>query len=323
MVCALSTTSVYAAAGTKVTVVLPEQVKAYTPGNTINISWTPSYTRVQTVSLIPVKKGGTSGYVLHSILVGNDPIITSGAYNYTLTNYSIPTGSYYVGITLANSDEMVLSKTKIKIENKPSLYFGTQNGEVNSVAISSGKSITLKWDASSVDKCEASSFPKNSKWKNSVKASGTKKIRVATPTTFYLTCKNNLGEVTSSLKVDTGAPEYSNATLVPSSSFTSYTYKLGTSQQVALSNDQSITLFNASASETIYFRIITDDQPSWINSGYNTAQMTIPPLGVMGIGAFADPSKVTKPGTYTWDLKLEGNFSNSPLKIPITMTITK
>ena len=163
----------------------------------------------------------------------------------------------------------------------------------------------------------------NSKWKNSVKASGTKKINVLTPTTFYLNCKNNLGEVNSSLDVDTQIPEYSNAKLIPNTTFINYNFNLGTTQEQALSYNESITLFNSSNFESIYYRIISKNKPDWINTGYSTSQLMLSPNGTAGIGAFADPSKVTSPGKYTWDLKLEGNFANSPLIIPVTMTITR
>ncbi len=319
---AVSVTTTYAASESKPKITIEDYEATYLPGDTLEISWSPSSARVRDVSLEPTKKGGLR-YMLHSEKVNSDPVITSGSFEYEMNDNFAPAGTYRVGITLEGTDTVITSSKKFKIESRPSLFFGTKNGEVNSVAIDSGKTVALQWEASSVKKCEASSYPKNSKWEGSVKASGTKKIRVSTPTTFYLTCQNNLGAVSSSFKVDTGAPEYSNAKLIPSTTFLSYNYKLGTTQQAALANDTSITLFNSSQSEPIYFRVDTKNQPAWINSGYNTAQMTIEPNGVMGIGAFADPSMVTKTGTYKWNLTLEGNFSNSPLEIPVTMTISR
>ena len=94
-------------------------------------------------------------------------------------------------------------------------------------------------------------------------------------------------------------------------------------QSEALTYNISANLFNSSDIQPIYYRIITDNQPSWINTGYTKSQIMLSPHGTAGIGAFADPSKVTQPGTYKWDLKLEGNFSNSPLVIPVTMIVTK
>lgn len=319
---AVSVTTTYAASESKPKISITDYQATYKPGDTLEVAWTPSNIRVRDVMLVPTKKSA-SKYMLHSEKVNSDPVITSGVFEYDMNDYFIPAGTYRVGITLEGTDTVITSSKKIKIESKPSLFFGTKNGEVNSVAIDSGKTVTLQWDAESVKKCEASSWPKNSKWEGSVKASGTKKIRVSTPTTFYINCKNDIGEVNGSFKVDTGAPEYSNATLVPSTTFLQYNFALGTTQQEALRHNQDITLFNASSFEPIYLKINTKNQPAWVNSGYNTAQMTLSPNGVMGLGAFADPSMVTKVGTYKWDLEIEGNFANSPLIIPVTMKVTR
>jgi hypothetical protein len=302
-------------------VLVPSKSGSYKPGDVIKISWTPASTPIQTIKLIPTKKN-SRGIYLYSELVSGDPILTNGSYNYTFSDSSVPSGSYYVGIGLPGTTDTVAQSSKaIKIESKPSLYFGSVDGSGN-IAISSGSSVTLKWEATSVKNCKASSVPSNSKWKKSVKPSGTKKIRVTTPTTFYLTCQNSLGSVSTSLQVDTGAPARSTAKLIPSTSFITTNFKLGTSRNDALIATPDISVFNSSEIEPIYFRFITKDQPQWINTGYNTAQMSIPPQGTAGVGAFADPSMVSGPGTYKWNLQIEGNFSNSPLVIPVTMNVT-
>ncbi len=294
------------------------------PGDSINISWSPSSKPIQNIVLLSTGKEDDEKYVLKSDKVNGDPINTSGKFNYTFENHFIPSGSYYVGLSLPGTDAIAArSSKKIKVENRPSLFFGTQDGEVNSVAVSPGDSVTLEWRAESVKKCKASSFPANSKWKKTLAASGTKTLRVLVPTTFYLSCKNNLGEITAGLEVNTHTPERSTARIVPSTTFIGYNFSLGTTQQQALSYSDSISIFNSSAIQQIYYRIVTEDKPDWINTGYNTSQLVLPPNGTASIGASVDPSRISRSGTYVWNLKLDGNFSNSPLSIPITMTITR
>ncbi len=318
------TVPLFAATNSSLNVILPKKSGSYMPGDSIEISWKPLSEAIQNIVLIPANKSDPMTYSIYSDKVYGYPIIFTGEFEYTFENHVIPSGSYYVGLSAPGSDGVdAKSSKKIRVENKPSLYFGTKDGEVNSVSVSPGEMVILAWEATSVERCKASSFPSNQKWKNLVPASGIKKIRVSVPTTFYLNCKNSLGEITSGFEVNTHTPERSTANIIPSTTFASYNFPLGTTQQEALFHSTSITLFNASAIQPIYYRIVTDNQPDWISTGYNTSQHMLSPNGIASIGAFADPSNVTRPGTYTWDLKLEGNFANSPLIIPITMTVTR
>ena len=105
-------------------------------------------------------------------------------------------------------------------------------------------------------------------------------------------------------------------TLIPSTTFVNYNLVQGRSVQPT-----QITLTNSSTS-SINFTISVPNQPAWLNTGYNTQPMSLQAGGVMGVGVSVDSTKVNGPGTYTTNLVFTGNFANSPITIPITLTVT-
>ena len=50
--------------------------------------------------------------------------------------------------------------------------------------------------------------------------------------------------------------------------------------------------------------------------------MTLSPGGVLSVGVSVDATKVSGPGTYTTNLIASGNFTNSSITIPVTLTVT-
>jgi len=104
--------------------------------------------------------------------------------------------------------------------------------------------------------------------------------------------------------------------LIPSTTFVNYNLIQGRSAQPT-----QIILTNAS-SLPVNYTISVPNQPAWLNSSYNTQQMSLQAGGVMGIGTSVDSTKVSGPGTYTANIVVTGNFSNSPISIPVTLTVT-
>ncbi len=109
----------------------------------------------------------------------------------------------------------------------------------------------------------------------------------------------------------------SSSTLIPSDTFVNFSVVQGAS------NPQSYNLhLTNNSSASVNFTLNVPNQPSWYNVGYNTQTMTLSPGGVMGVGVSVDATKVSSPGTYTANLIVSGNFSNSPITIPVTLTVT-
>ncbi len=108
----------------------------------------------------------------------------------------------------------------------------------------------------------------------------------------------------------------SSVDLIPSDTFVSYNLVQGSVNPAPY----NLHLTNAS-SATINFKISVPNQPSWLNTGYNTQLMSLNSGGVMGVGVSVDVTKVSGPGTYTTELIFAGDFSNSPITIPITLNV--
>jgi hypothetical protein len=104
-------------------------------------------------------------------------------------------------------------------------------------------------------------------------------------------------------------------TLIPSDTFASFSVIQGDS------NPESYTLhLTNSSSASVSFTVDVPDQPIWYNVVYNTQTMTLNSGGVMGVGISVDATKVST-GTYTANLIVSGNFNNSPITIPVTLTV--
>jgi hypothetical protein len=104
--------------------------------------------------------------------------------------------------------------------------------------------------------------------------------------------------------------------LIPSDTFVNFNVVQGASNP----SPYNLHLTNSST-VTVIFTLSVSNQPSWWNTGYNTQTMTLAPGGVMGVGVSVDATKAGDPGTYTANLVVRGNFSNSPITIPVTLTV--
>ena len=111
-------------------------------------------------------------------------------------------------------------------------------------------------------------------------------------------------------------PPTTTGTLIPSDTFVNFNVVQGSSNP----SPYGLHLTNGS-SAAVNFTLNVPNQPSWYNTGYNTQTMTLSPGGVTGVGISVDATKVS-PGTYTANLIVTGNFANSPITIPVTLTVT-
>lgn len=110
----------------------------------------------------------------------------------------------------------------------------------------------------------------------------------------------------------------STPNLVISSDFVAYNYTQGDSTSNYF---QQIMLFNQSSTDTIYYQISVPHQPEWLNTVYATDELPLYPSGTAGLGVSVDPTKVG-PGSYSYDIGLSGNFSNSPKYIHVTLNVS-
>ncbi len=99
------------------------------------------------------------------------------------------------------------------------------------------------------------------------------------------------------------------------SSFTFYYVQGG-----GLPTNQSMTFTNITDT-SIPFNININNQPKWLNESYNTSQMMAEPNVPNGLGAAVDPAGLA-PEVYSTAIFLTGNFSESPLFIPITLSVS-
>jgi hypothetical protein len=106
-------------------------------------------------------------------------------------------------------------------------------------------------------------------------------------------------------------------TLIPSDTFLNFSVVQGQSNPPVY----NLHLTNGSA-VSVNYNLSAPNQPAWLNSGYATQTLTLNSGGVVGVGVSVDATKVSSPGTYTTNLVVSGNFTNSPLTIPITLTVT-
>ena len=106
--------------------------------------------------------------------------------------------------------------------------------------------------------------------------------------------------------------------IIPSTTFVNFSAKLGDGKL----QTYSMNLTNAS-SVPVNIRLSIPNQPKWWNASYNKNTITIVAGGVLEIGMAADTTKVTKPGTYTSNLIINGNFTGSPITILVTFTVAQ
>ena len=106
-------------------------------------------------------------------------------------------------------------------------------------------------------------------------------------------------------------------TLIPSTTFVNFNVVQGQSNPSPV----QIILTNGSTA-SVNLTLSIPNQPRWLNGGYNTQPMTLGAGQTMGVGASVDATQVSGPGTYTTNLIVTGNFANSPISIPVTLTVT-
>ncbi|OGE79559.1 MAG: hypothetical protein A2751_00500 [Candidatus Doudnabacteria bacterium RIFCSPHIGHO2_01_FULL_46_14] len=94
-------------------------------------------------------------------------------------------------------------------------------------------------------------------------------------------------------------------------------YTIGSSEPAF----QSLTFNNITGSPISYV-LSLDSHPSWLNSAYNEYSTLISyPGSPTGLGAAVKPAGLS-PGTYRANIYMTGNFSNSPLVIPIRLNVS-
>lgn len=85
--------------------------------------------------------------------------------------------------------------------------------------------------------------------------------------------------------------------------------------------NQSLTFTNVS-NVTVKYKISVPNKPSWLNSSYEPGELTAYAGDVVGLGGYLDPTSVANsPGTYSTSIILTGNFTGSPITIPVTLTV--
>src|SRR3989344_7163782 len=102
-------------------------------------------------------------------------------------------------------------------------------------------------------------------------------------------------------------------------SFTKNSFEFTYTKGEKIPEAQALEFTNKSQ-VVINFTISVPNQPSWLNSGYSTDQLTLVPGQVEGLGALADPTGLDI-GTYGAKIILTGNFIGSPLSIPVVLKI--
>ncbi|HQU07881.1 MAG: hypothetical protein B7X04_02310 [Parcubacteria group bacterium 21-54-25] len=104
--------------------------------------------------------------------------------------------------------------------------------------------------------------------------------------------------------------------IIPSTTFMNFHVVQGQSNPPPV----PMTLTNA-GSVPVDYTLNVPNQPAWLNTSYSTNTLTLAAGGVVELEASVDATQVNAPGTYTATLVVSGNFSGSPLSIPVTLTI--
>ncbi len=119
-----------------------------------------------------------------------------------------------------------------------------------------------------------------------------------------------------------GLTPFNNAqadTMVGPFSFTKtsfeFYYTLGGGQPT----HQSLEFTNTTNS-VIYVNLSVPNQPAWLNAGYSTDSLATSPGSPMGLGAAVSVDGLN-PGSYSTSIYISGQFSNSPIRVPISLTI--
>lgn len=85
--------------------------------------------------------------------------------------------------------------------------------------------------------------------------------------------------------------------------------------------ENQVLTFTQYSGGTVYYTISLDSHPSWLNSSYSE-NISLPAYSGQptGVGASVNPAGLSA-GTYRANIHLSGNFSGSPVIIPIRLTV--
>lgn len=82
----------------------------------------------------------------------------------------------------------------------------------------------------------------------------------------------------------------------------------------------TVYISNNSSTESLNYTISLPDPPAWLNTTYNTQQLSLGPLQSAGMSISVDPSALDV-GTYMTAISFTGNFANSPTKIDVILEV--
>ncbi len=137
---------------------------------------------------------------------------------------------------------------------------------------------------------------------------------VVTGSDYRLRFGGTGGEMTNIFSIQ-GA-NISAAPFALSTSSLSFNYVLGG----AIPNYQTVTFTNTTASNIVY-TVAVPNQPSWLNTSYITGSVIAYPGSPLSVSALVNTTSLAA-GTYTSNIVITGNFTNSPIVIPITLVIS-
>ena len=191
----------------------------------------------------------------------------------------------------------------------------TASISANPTVVNPGQPSTLTFSSANAAVCSGANV-------TSGQTSGSIVVYPTQTTTYTMNCferasMSDSGRwATGSVTVTVTPTAQSLGTLIPSDTFVSFNVAQGTSNP----SPYNLHLTNSS-SAPVNFTLNVPNQPNWLNCGYSTETMMLSPGGVMGVCVAVDATKTSGPGTYTANLVVSGDFANSPITIPVTLTV--
>jgi hypothetical protein len=250
-----------------------------------------------------------------SYVWANDPTLPSGTYQIEV--YSSEKGG---GAQSLSGPFSVVTVVPATLNPAPTVTLSA-----NPTTIIAGKETTISWSSTYATACTASGGSSSGNgvgWAGNANTGQTVVQQPSVTTTYTVTCTGAGGtsapaSVTVTVNPATVTVAQPVGTLIPSTTFVNFNVVQGQSNpspvQIVLTNGSTVS---------VNLTLSMPNQPSWLNTGYNTQPMTLIAGGTMGVGASVDATQVSGPGTYTTNLIVTGNFTNSPITIPITLTVT-
>lgn len=321
-----------------ITVVSPNGGETYKVGDTLNIRWNTSNFGSLNIWLTLADKYGTSvpGGKLNAANIPN-----TGSYNWSIPSDLVPAGtsgafrivasSFDTGPSASDLSDSAFNVTSgLSSVNKPPVISGitapTQL-QVNQTGTWSLKasdpengplSYSVDWGDSVCPKGYVCGVPvpiklvlQGSTFTHSYSTAGTYNVS--------FTVQDNAGQTAQSSATVRVVNDTSQTGAL---SFSMDSINFAYTQGGAVPPNQQL-LFTNTSNVNVNYTLRVNNQPTWLNTGYNQAVLISYPgsASVTGVGASVDPSGLA-PGTYTTTLVISGNFTNSPKNIPITLTVT-